>query len=563
MQPGSVAGLGLSWLGAAADFDSTGLFSEDTLTNQDHLAVADSVQESHQLIGTLVSSSVPHARGASTVENTNLVSSAVGVARPLPLTQDLLALSTAHARLQTAGIGAVPRPVSQSGNPGQQTSTGGAALTPVVAAAPVASSQGLVTQVASTVQAQYMPNLQVTTTHVQGGPGTQSSPVWASYLGTPAEDRMEGIALDPANGNSVTVGFSGAAGARNLFVASLSPNGTSGTTAQITLGSNANGVAVAVDPSGTIYAAVTTDVNGPTSVAVVQISQDLSTASALVFNSTINGAAGGVTISGPTSNPVLTVSGMIDNNVLVASFTGLGSWPTPTQLYGVTIQFTDTSGNPLNSAAGNVGMHSGGIAIMAATVTLTTGDNLPGVVAFDGTTPIIVGFFNSTGAAGNGYGLLVDASDNIYFSGSIGPAVGQSEIIAATFDPNGTQVGGIAVFYQDGSGSFVNSFGYSVGITALAPNAVLVSRVAGDLAFGGGNMGFLGLDPVAPAILEDEGDAFGALDDQGRGIVVTADGTTANIAGATNSTDFTLTAGEFQPASAGGYDGLDVQYSIS
>jgi hypothetical protein len=64
--------------------------------------------------------------------------------------------------------------------------------------------------------------------------------------------------------------------------------------------------------------------------------------------------------------------------------------------------------------------------------------------------------------------------------------------------------------------------------------------------------------------VEYNGTAFGALDDQNRGLVLDQTKGTLYLAGFTNSPDFNFTAGSFQSTFAGGpWDGVLIQYTVS
>jgi len=492
----------------------------------------------------------------------NAGSSSVQTQQPgtgISLADQALALnqvSHATAAPQTISHG---HPVSTLGGTARQQNTS-KAQAPVAVPA-LQAAQPVPAQIGQSYAAHQFSNIQFKTTHIdQVGPQI-SSPVWASFLGTPAEDRLEGIGLDRSQGglpNIVVAGWSGAAGSRTLMMASFSNDGTSATLATVDLSglfSNVEGKAVDVGTDGTVYvSASTTDLTGAHGVTVMQISQDLSTLQAgATFNGTTSAAAGGVKLDGQGN---VYAAGTLDGNVFVTQLAAPGL----TVGYAFTLMFSNpTSGQ-------DVVADPTGRAYIATTATDPSGNALPGIAEFDGLSGMGA-FYTSVGPSAFSYGVNLDSSNNPYLAFNFKPdPFSNTAFQVSRFDSMLNQTGALALAFQGANGY---AYGLQVDAGGLFAANAYVSRVGGDPASGGGNMGYTKIN-VDTMAFEDQGTAYGDLDDQGRHLVLDAANANVELAGATNSpifksglgspTDPDIGAGHFQPANAGGYDGILVQY---
>jgi len=77
---------------------------------------------------------------------------------------------------------------------------------------------------------------------------------------------------------------------------------------------------------------------------------------------------------------------------------------------------------------------------------------------------------------------------------------------------------------------------------------------------GGGNMALFEVGPTGGTGLDRQGNAFGAKDDQNRGLVLDTTNGVVYMVGFTNSPALNLTASSIQPAYGGDpYDGVIIQ----
>jgi hypothetical protein len=477
----------------------------------------------------------------------------------ISLADQALAVNQAHSRSPAPQAASHGHPVSTlGGNVGQQSVSNSPAP---VAVQPLQVAQHMTAQLGQTYAAHQVSNLHLITKHTDQIGIQTSSPNWASFLGTPAEDRLEGIGLDNSQGglpNIVVAGWTGTAGSRTLLIASFSNDGTSATVGTLDLSgafSNVEGKTVDVDTDGTIYvSASTTDLTGAQGVTILQISQDLSTVeNGLTFNGAASAAAGGVKLDGQGN---LFASGTIDGNVFITEMT--------VPDLSVTYAFTLNFGMPTSGQ--DVVADPTGLAYMATTFIDPSGNALPGIAQFDGSAGMGVAY-TSSGPDSFSYGVSLDSSNNPYlaFNFKTDP-FSVSNLQVSRFDSLLNQTGALALTF-----STVNSYAYGLQVDQGGPfvaNAY-VSRVGGDVSSGGGNMGYTKIN-VDTGFFEDQGTAYGDNDDVGRHLVLDAANANIELAGSTNSpifksgtgspSDPDIGAGHFQPANAGGYDGILVQY---
>jgi hypothetical protein len=550
LQPGSIIGLDQFGDGLAPDLDV--VFSQDPLADQHHVSLTDAVQTSRSISSNGIATSNV-ARGAAGVENTGLVRGSAAAA----VSTDLLAFETARAHVgRLISAIAAPQQVRLGGAPQH---TAGVKTQPTYVGSPK-----LATPVVATVAASYtghaVANLPTTAVHVKNGVGRQTTnPQWSRYVGTSAEDRLEGVAVNaPSTDRVYSSGWTGSPFGHDLLVTNVSVDGIDANQATIDMGGDAtvDGAATAVAADGTQYVATT----AAAGIEVVQISPDQSSASAFVFDNTAGGKAGGIKLDSSGTN--LYVSGTTpDGNLFVASLTDLGSWPSPTVIYAAAISAEN------GIKGGNIAVNSAGIVVVGSTILRTTGDDEPHLIAFDGSTPIDVGGFVSVGPGNpndggrNGYGAFVDGNGDLYLGFSFRPDASSAfDLAGAKWDPSGTTLLGAGA-YTFGT---INGYGYSISADLSDPahpeGIVYLSRVGNDLP-DGGNMGFIKFLAENPMAFEDQGTAFGALDDQGRGIALNPSDPNllrVYVAGFTNSTDFNFAVNSYQ---GGAYDGMLIGYT--
>jgi hypothetical protein len=407
-------------------------------------------------------------------------------------------------------------------------------------------------------------NLHVTSTHygADGVYSFASQPVWASYLGGSGDDRLLGVALNPAQDATqpvVVTGFQQNANDATEFdavVATISSDGTTATIVTIGFGagSRTEGHAVDVDASGNIYVVGQTgQTSDPSTTTDLLVRLDTSgTVTWAISLTPANSTGVGNGIKLDAAGTDLFATGEVDGNLFVAKLTDLAS-AQPAAVYGSLF--------PVNAASrvGNaIGTDSAGNADLAFTLTSGT-DSFPGwgQVTPDGSS-LQSGTYDSHGSKAGMFGISVDASDNFYVTGSLGQGASPFDLlVVAKFDSNlnpqyqigwsDTDFTGVRIADWIGRGIAVDSTG----------NAYM--STVNDHG-GGGNMQLFVLGPNGRTPLERQGRAFGANDDQNRGLALDTNNNVLYMVGFTNSPDFNFTSASFQSAYGGDpYDGMVIQ----
>jgi hypothetical protein len=432
---------------------------------------------------------------------------------------------------------------------------------PQPAMAPLAAPEKLDAQIAPVAPLQAGPTFQVTTQTSQNLEiRTGSAPAWASYLGDTGDDRINWVTLDPnivAAQPVVVVGFSqnpaDSTDTRGM-VARFSTDGTQATVAFMDLGANTsvNFRGATVDPNdGAVYVAGQVTQNGLSADLVERVNPTLTGVDwALSHTPNISGISNSVKVDATGQN--LYVTGGLDGATQVSQLTGLNN-ASPTILYDVGINFT---AGP--SVGNGVAPDSQGNADLA--IQIQTQNAVPAQAQVNQTASALnwaSGFSNSKGPNGSDNAIFVDSMDNVYITGGIGvsnpPLVDE---LISSFDSFGNQLNGVRISAQ-GGGQFQ---GFSIQTDAAGNVFTGITDAGTDLV---GNMAFLEVDATFSSIVEYTGNAFGALDDQNRGLALDQTNGTLYLAGFTNSPDFNFTAGSFQSTFAGGpWDGVLIQYTV-
>jgi hypothetical protein len=256
-------------------------------------------------------------------------------------------------------------------------------------------------------------------------------------------------------------------------------------------------------------------------------------------------SAGGVKLDGRGN---LFAAGSLDGDTFVAELTT----PDLSTVFSQTLAI-QIGGVRVPSAGADIAVKPGGKAYIADTFTM--GSNLdPAIVSFDNASQTTdFHFFPSSGNKGNGYGMTVDAAGNAYLGFTFmnaGDTISNLEV--ARFDGSLNMTGAVPLTFGT-----MDGFGYGVQVDTFG--LAYISRVGGD-PIPGGNLGFSKVNLNQGTLVEDQGSAFGANDDEGRHLILDQFYKQIDLAGATNSTDFSNTMGSFQDHNEGGYDGILVQY---
>ena len=245
-------------------------------------------------------------------------------------------------------------------------------------------------------------------------------------------------------------------------------------------------------------------------------------------------------------------TGGVDGNLFVAELTDLAS-ARPVVVYGSVFS------NAAGSSVGNgIGPDSAGDADLAFTLSSGT-DNRPGwaQVTPDGSS-LRAGTYDSPSSKAGMFGVTVDSSDNFYVTGAIGQGASPfTVLVVAKFDIN------LSPQYQVGW-SLTNSTGARIadwigrGIQVNSSGDAYMATVVDN--GGGGNMTLFAVGPAGRTSLERQGRAFGAKDDQNRGLALDTTNNVLYLAGFTNSPNFNFTSGSFQSVYGGDpYDGVVIQ----
>jgi hypothetical protein len=481
----------------------------------------------------------------------------------LNLTAEMRALNVAsHSAGPSQAVSPVPAHQKGGG-----TSPQGASRPPaVLTTAPPVSRLPVALAAIPPIAPQVNTHLHVNVTHLDNQIHQAASVVlWGTFLGTPAEDRLNGIALDYSSSivppHIVVTGFTGPAQSRTLLLANFTNDGTAATVSTLSLAGSfgsVEGIQTAVDAVGTVYvSATTTDTSGNPGITLFQFTQDLTTAASITLPGRFTATSGGLHLDGAGN---LYATGEVDGNLAVYKAHDLANWPNVTPDYYVQLTILDDQGNPAIALGSDIGANSAGTAFMA--ITRVEGpDRQPGVVSWDGTSAQAT-VFQTTGPINNGYGLDVDGSDNVFLSGTLNS--GGPTALVAQFDRNLNLINGVAFFIQ---GS--DTFGYGIQADPAGSGNVYVSRVYDDFFSGLGYLGYSVLNVRSGRFLDDQRDVSGIDDDQGRHLVLDTTNQAVMLAGASKSPDLfdlntgqSITTGTYQPANAGGYDGVVIQYGL-
>jgi hypothetical protein len=460
------------------------------------------------------------------------------------------------------GAGVVETPIGVAA-PATGIAAPGERLSPTAFALP-ASPLVQVPAINIAPQIRAVPHLYVTNTHhaANGIQSFASQPVWASYLGGPGDDRLLGVALNPAPNASqpvVVTGFTQNASDPTEFdgvVATLSTDGTTATVSTIGFGTGTRteGHGVDVDSAGNIYViGQTGQTSDPSTTTDLIVRVDSTGSVTWVVSLTpanSTGAGNGVKLDAAGTN--LFLSGGINGNLFVAKLTELAS-AQPSLVYGSVFALA------AGATVGNgVGPDSAGDADVAFTLT-TAGDNFPGwgQVTPDGSS-LMAGAFDSLGPKAGMFGITVDASDNFYVTGAIG--LGDSPftvLVVSKFNVNVNRQYAVGWSLTDSSGVRIADW-IGRGISVDSSGDAYMATV--DDSGGGGNMLLFAVGPAGRTPLEVQGRAFGAKADQNRGLALDTSNNVLYMVGFTNSPDFNFTSGSFQSTYGGDpYDGVVIQ----
>jgi hypothetical protein len=393
-----------------------------------------------------------------------------------------------------------------------------------------------------------------------------SQPVWASYLGGAGDDRLLSVALNPAQGAAqpvVATGFTQSTNDPTEFDAVVATFSTDGTTATITkigggTGTRTEGHAVDADSAGNIYVigqtGQTADPHTTTDlIARVDTTGNVTWMISLTpTNST--GVGNGIKLDAAGTN--LFSTGAVDGNLFVAKLTDLAS-ARPSVVYSSV--FPIDAGSRVGNA---IGPDSAGDADLAFTLSSGT-DNRPGwaQVTPDGST-IQAATFDSLGPKAGMFGITVDASDNFYVTGAIGLSDSPfTVLVVGKYDINLAPQYEVGWSQTDSNGvRSADWIGRDIKVDSSG-NAYMATVVDSG---GGGNMLLFAVGPAGRTAVEHQGNAFGANDDQNRGLVLDTTNNLLYMVGFTNSPDFNFTSGSFQSTYGGDpYDGVVIQDQLS
>jgi hypothetical protein len=156
------------------------------------------------------------------------------------------------------------------------------------------------------------------------------------------------------------------------------------------------------------------------------------------------------------------------------------------------------------------------------------------------------------------FGITVDAADNFYVTGAIGQGASPfTVLVVAKFDINLTPLYRVGWSVTDSTGMRTADWiGRDIKIDSSG-DAYMATVVDSG---GGGNMLLFAVGPAGRTTVERQGDAYGANDDQNRGLALDTTNNLLYMVGFTNSPDFNFTSGSFQPTYGGDpYDGVVIQ----
>jgi hypothetical protein len=313
----------------------------------------------------------------------------------------------------------------------------------------------------------------------------------------------------------------------DAVIATISTDGTSATLSTIGFGTGTRteGHGIDVDSAGSIYVigqtGQTSDPSTNTDLIVrVDTTGNVTWAISLTPTNSM-GVGNGIKLDAAGTN--LFSTGGVDGNLFVAELTDLAS-ARPSVVYGSV--FSNAAGSTVGNA---IGADSAGDADLAFTLSSGT-DNRPGWAQV---TP------DGIGQGASPFTVLVVAKFDINVSPQY--QVGWSL----------TNSTGVRIADWIGRGIQVDSSGDAYMATVVDNG-------------GGGNMTLFAVGPAGRTSLERQGRAFGAKDDQNRGLALDTTNNVLYLAGFTNSSDFNFTSGSFQAVYGGDpYDGVVIQDQLS
>jgi hypothetical protein len=557
-QPGSLlsSGLGVSLLGTALDAGSL---------------PADSPHLTSLVHRRLTTDPTPVAPTAA------VLSAAPGATTRAPASP---APTPAPTNLPTSptNIQVLPLPASPRLNQGIQAPTASALPAAVPVAAPTVVDSGSLVRAPD-------PQPTPTGTGSDGGITPQFVQNWATYLGTSGSDFYTKVKYTSGGlyvAGSVT--DSNDSTAQDLAVAKLSLDGSTRLqyhTFNFGAGVKffSRGLDVASD--GTVYVGGFIGPNvkniggGLSNLEIVSVKPDFSATNwAYTFSDpTVRTAVYSVKLDSAGTNLYfdgdedLSAQSLPADNLLAGKLTGL-TGASPTVVYQHAYVFSDASMNPTATVVPVIAGFSGiapdaaGNADIVANYNDNAGniDPLFGQIAADGGSFHTSQVYSSVGMRGLGTDITVDSGNNYLFTGSVSDRVntGTMDELVAKWSQANSQVYGSEWEFSNSSGGLINTFGF--GIREDSSGAVYTISSTSDPS----------QPPTSNIQLEADkyssnGQTFvdgtlgavgGTSLDYGLGIDIGGVNNTAYIAGTTNSTDFSTTAGAYQQTYQGGaFDG--------
>jgi hypothetical protein len=442
--------------------------------------------------------------------------------------------------------------------------------------------------------------------------------VYSTYLGGSGFDNGQSIAVDKSGnayvaGQTNSTNFPtmnplqpGNGGGYDAFVAKLNPSG-SALVYSTYLGGSADdgGLGIAVDSSGRAYV---TGYTNSTNFPTMNPLQAANGGSADVFVTELNPSGSALVYStylgGSEIDMGFAIAVDSSGNAYVTGFTYSTNFPTLLPLQPTNAGSSDafvTKLNPSGSAlvystylGGSSVDHGSGIAVdssgdayvagntQSTDFPITNGAFQP---TFGGAFDAFVAKLNSTGSAvvystylgGSSYdygsGIALDNSGDAYVTGTTcstnfpttagafqptygGGACQSGDAFVAQLNPAGSALvystylggsaddGGLGIAVDSSGNAYVTGFTYSTNFPTLLP--LQPTNAGSSDAF------VTKLNPSGSALVYSTY-LGGSVDDQGDGIAVDSSGD-AYVAGSTDSTDFPITNGAFQPTFGGVLD---------